>query len=117
MAPELSIVIPVYNENENIAPLYQEVTAALTDLGRSYEVIVVDDGSADDSFARLAEVHRQDPRWRVIRFRRNFGQAAGFAAGFAAARGRSSSRWMRTCRTTRAISASCWPSWRRATTS
>jgi len=87
MAPELSIVIPVYNESENIAPLYQEVTAALTDLGRSYEVIVVDDGSADDSFARLAEVHRQDPRWRIIRFRRNFGQAAGFAAGFAAARG------------------------------
>jgi len=87
MAPELSIVIPVYNESENIAPLYQEVTAALAELGRAYEVIVVDDGSADDSFARLAEVHRQDPRWRVIRFRRNFGQAAGFAAGFAAARG------------------------------
>lgn len=87
MTPELSIVIPLYNESENIAPLHREVTDALTALGRSYEVIVVDDGSADDSFARLAEIHRQDPCWRIIRFRRNFGQAAGFAAGFKAARG------------------------------
>ncbi len=87
MVPELSIVIPVYNEGENIAPLYREVTDALVALGRPYEVIVVDDGSTDDSFARLRQVHRQDPRWRIIRFRRNFGQAAGFAAGFAAARG------------------------------
>jgi glycosyltransferase involved in cell wall biosynthesis len=87
MVPELSIVIPLYNESENIPSLYREVTDALTALGRSYEVIVVDDGSADDSFARLAEIHRQDPCWRIIRFRRNFGQAAGFAAGFAAARG------------------------------
>ena len=52
-----------------------------------YEVIVVDDGSRDDSFARLREVHARDPRWRIIRFRRNFGQSAGFAAGFDAARG------------------------------
>ncbi|OQA39782.1 MAG: Undecaprenyl-phosphate 4-deoxy-4-formamido-L-arabinose transferase [Chloroflexi bacterium ADurb.Bin325] len=87
MVPELSIVIPVYNEGENIAPLYREVTDALVALGRPYEVIVVDDGSTDDSFARLRQVHQQDPRWRIIRFRRNFGQAAGFAAGFAAARG------------------------------
>lgn len=87
MPPELSIVIPLYNEAENVEPLYAELSSALEDVGRSYEVIVVDDGSRDDSFARLAAVHCRDPRWRIIRFRRNFGQSAGFAAGFAAARG------------------------------
>jgi glycosyltransferase involved in cell wall biosynthesis len=87
MSPDLSIVIPLYNEAENVEPLYAELTAALAGLGRSYEVIVVDDGSRDDSFSRLAAVHQRDPRWRIIRFRRNFGQTAGFSAGFAAARG------------------------------
>lgn len=85
--PELSVVIPVYNEEDNIEPLYQELGGVLAGLGCLYEVIVVDDGSRDASFARLQEVHRRDPRWRVIRFRRNFGQTAGFAAGFDAARG------------------------------
>jgi glycosyltransferase involved in cell wall biosynthesis len=88
MAPELSIVIPLYNEAENVEPLYAELSSALDAIGRSYEVVVVDDGSRDGSFARLREVHCLDPRWRIIRFRRNFGQSAGFAAGFAAARGR-----------------------------
>jgi len=87
MTPYLSVVIPLYNEADNVEPLYGELSAALDQIGRPYEVIVVDDGSTDDSFARLREIHQQDPRWRIIRFRRNFGQAAGFAAGFAAARG------------------------------
>jgi glycosyltransferase involved in cell wall biosynthesis len=87
MAPELSIVVPLYNEAENVQPLYEELSSALNALGRSYEVVVVDDGSRDDSFARLREVHCRDPRWRIIRFRRNFGQSAAFAAGFDAARG------------------------------
>jgi len=87
MTPELSIVIPLYNEAENIEPLYAELSAALDATGKSYEVIVVDDGSRDDSFARLKAVHGRDGRWRIIRFRRNFGQTAGFSAGFAAARG------------------------------
>jgi glycosyltransferase involved in cell wall biosynthesis len=86
--PELSVVIPLYNEAENVEPLYAELTAALTEIGHSYEVIVVDDGSQDDSFTRLKAVHERDARWRVIRFRRNFGQTAAFSAGFAAARGR-----------------------------
>lgn len=85
--PELSVVIPLYNEAESIETLYAELTAALAALGRSYEVVVVDDGSQDESFTRLRAVHERDPRWRVIRFRRNFGQTAAFAAGFAAARG------------------------------
>lgn len=87
VAPELSVVIPVYNEGENIEPLYDELSAALNAIGRSYEVVVVDDGSRDDSFARLKALHEKDPRWQVIRFRRNFGQTAGFAAGFDRARG------------------------------
>jgi glycosyltransferase involved in cell wall biosynthesis len=88
MTPELSIVIPVRNESPNISPLYDELTQTLGAFGRSYEIVVVDDGSTDDSFERLATIQACDPRVRVIRFRRNFGQTAAFAAGFAFARGR-----------------------------
>jgi glycosyltransferase involved in cell wall biosynthesis len=86
-APRLSVVIPLFNEVENIPPLYEEVSAALDALGDSYEVIIVDDGSNDGSFVELRKIHERDPRWRVIRFRRNFGQTAGLMAGFEAARG------------------------------
>lgn len=88
MAPDLSVVIPIHNEGPNIDPLHRELTDALTAWGRSYELVLVDDGSTDDSFARLAALQRQDARLRIIQFRRNFGQTAAFAAGFAAARGR-----------------------------
>ena len=85
---ELSVVIPVQNEASSLEELHREVTATLEPWGRPYEVIVVDDGSTDDSFATLARIQAADPRWRVIRFRRNFGQTAAFSAGFAHARGR-----------------------------
>lgn len=88
MNPELSIVIPVHNESPNIKNLYDELTQTLGQYGRRYELIIVDDGSTDDSFAQLAALQARDPRLRVIRFRRNFGQTAAFAAGFAHARGR-----------------------------
>ena len=88
MNPELSIVIPVQNESPNIKPLYDELTQTLGQYGRSYELLIVDDGSTDDSFEQLAALQARDPRLRVIRFRRNFGQTAAFAAGFAHARGR-----------------------------
>lgn len=87
MEPELSVVIPLYNEAESIPALYDELTAALEATGRSYEVVIVDDGSKDGSFERLREINARDPRWQIIRFRRNFGQTAGFSAGFDAARG------------------------------
>ncbi len=87
MDPELSIVIPLYNEAENIPLLYDELTSALAEVGRTYEVIVIDDGSRDNSFAQLKAIHQMDRRWRILRFRRNFGQTAGFSAGFAEARG------------------------------
>jgi glycosyltransferase involved in cell wall biosynthesis len=88
MTPELSIVIPVRNESPNITGLYFELTGTLERNGRTFEVIVIDDGSSDDTFEQLARVQARDPRLRVIRFRRNFGQTAAFAAGFAYARGR-----------------------------
>lgn len=88
MTPELSIVIPVRNESPNIKPLYDELTQALGEYGRTYEILVVDDGSTDDTFAQLEALQARDPRLRVIRFRRNFGQTAAFAAGFKHARGR-----------------------------
>lgn len=84
---ELSVVIPLYNEEDNILPLYDELNAALDALHRPYEVIVIDDGSSDASFERLKAIHERDPRWQIIRFRRNFGQTAGISAGFEAARG------------------------------
>ena len=76
------------NESASIAELYRELTAALSAFGRPYEVLAIDDGSTDDTHARLAAIQRTDARWRIIRFRRNFGQTAAFAAGFAHARGR-----------------------------
>jgi glycosyltransferase involved in cell wall biosynthesis len=88
MTPELSIVIPVLNESPNIKDLYDELTNTLVRAGRSYEIIIIDDGSTDDTFAQLSDLQARDPHLRVIRFRRNFGQTAAFAAGFAFARGR-----------------------------
>ena len=85
---ELSVVIPVKNEAAGLEDLHREITATLEPWGRPYEVIVVDDGSTDESFAVLARIQAADPRWRIIRFRRNFGQTAAFSAGFAHARGR-----------------------------
>ena len=88
MTPELSVVIPVFNESPNVRRLYDELTEVLGAYARPYELVIVDDGSRDDTFAQLAAAQASDPRLRVIRFRRNFGQTAAFAAGIAHARGR-----------------------------
>jgi len=79
---DLSIVIPLYNEEENVELLYEQLKATLNELGREYEIIIVDDGSTDRSFDVLKRLHEDDKRLKVIRFRRNFGQTAAFAAGF-----------------------------------
>ena len=76
------------NEAPNLVDLHREITASLEPWGRSYEVIIVDDGSTDDSFQTLSRIQASDARWRIIRFRRNFGQTAAFSAGFAHANGR-----------------------------
>lgn len=87
-AKDLSLVIPVYNEVESLRPLTAEIHAALDDLGINYEIIFIDDGSSDGSFALLQQLHGEDGRIAIIRFRRNHGQTAAFAAGFDHAKGR-----------------------------
>lgn len=87
MTIELSLVIPVYNEVENLRPLAEAIRKVLDPLGRFYEVVFVDDGSSDGSGALLRELRRVDARLRVLRFDRNHGQTAAFDAGFKAARG------------------------------
>ncbi|MFO7918924.1 MAG: glycosyltransferase family 2 protein [Anaerolineae bacterium] len=84
---DLSIIVPIYNEEENIPRLYDELTAVLDPLQREYEIICVDDGSQDRSFTLLKELAQNDSCVKVIRFRKNFGQSAGFSAGFDHARG------------------------------
>lgn len=85
---DLSIVVPVYNEEENLKPLHNEITVALADQQIDYEVIYVDDGSTDKSVQMVEELHATDERVVLVRFRRNFGQTAGFSAGFDHARGK-----------------------------
>ena len=85
---DLSVVIPVRNEAKSLIELVRELTETLTRWARPYELIVVDDGSTDESFEILSRLQAADSRLRVIRFRRNFGQTAAFAAGFDHARGR-----------------------------
>jgi len=85
--PELSVFLPVYNEAENLLPLHDKLTRALEALGRSYEILYIDDGSTDASMARLREIALLDARVRVIAFRRNYGQTAAMSAGIDYARG------------------------------
>ena len=87
--PELdvSVVLPVYNEAENLHYFIPELSRALRELGRSYEIIAVDDGSTDESLDVLRSLKLEEPHLRIISFRRNFGQTAAFAAGFDLARG------------------------------
>jgi glycosyltransferase involved in cell wall biosynthesis len=85
--PELSVVIPVHDEQENVGPLYDALRRSLDELGRSYEVIVVDDGSRDETYPRLAALAADDTRLKLVKLRRNYGQTAAMAAGFDHARG------------------------------
>jgi glycosyltransferase involved in cell wall biosynthesis len=86
-APVISVVVPVYDEELTLGPLYDELEAALEPAGHEWEVVFVDDGSSDGSFGALTRLHTAHENVRVIRLRRNFGKAAALAAGFAQARG------------------------------
>jgi glycosyltransferase involved in cell wall biosynthesis len=85
--PEISVVIPVYNEAENLVDLHRELTASLAGLGRPYELVLVDDGSRDGTRELLLALADRDPLVRPVILRRNFGQTAAFSAGFDRARG------------------------------
>lgn len=83
--PVVSVVVPLCNEATTVAELYAQVAAALTDT--QWELVYVDDGSTDDSYAELARLHNVHPNVRVVRLRRNFGKATALSAGFAVAKG------------------------------
>jgi glycosyltransferase involved in cell wall biosynthesis len=85
--PAISIFLPVLNEEPNLLPLHEKLDVALGKLGRSAEIIYVDDGSTDGSLNVLREIAKLDPRVRVVALRRNYGQTAAMAAGIHAARG------------------------------
>ena len=87
-APGLSVVVPIFNERDNVVPLHEALSYALQLLGRPYEIVLVDDGSTDGTRDSLRELAATDPHLRLILFRRNYGQTAAMAAGFRAARGR-----------------------------
>lgn len=83
----LSVVVPIYNEEESIPQLYSSIQTACEKTMEMYEIIFIDDGSRDGSFQQLTTLYHDDPSVKVIRFRKNYGQTAAMAAGFRAARG------------------------------
>ncbi len=85
---EYSVVVPVMNEEENVELLYRRITEVLRKMGEQYEIIFVDDGSADRTYSILKSIHENDPHLKVVKFRCNFGQSAAMAAGFEQANGR-----------------------------
>jgi undecaprenyl-phosphate 4-deoxy-4-formamido-L-arabinose transferase len=86
-APSISVVIPVFDEAANLRELYSRAVESLDSAGRSFELIFVDDGSTDSTFAELERLHAADGRVRAVRFKRNFGQHAAMHAGLVRARG------------------------------
>lgn len=86
--PNLSVVVPIYNERDNVAPLHEALSYALQALKRSYEIVFVDDGSSDGTRDVMRRLAANDPHLRLVFFRRNYGQTAAMAAGFRACRGR-----------------------------
>jgi glycosyltransferase involved in cell wall biosynthesis len=84
---DLSIIVPLLNEEESLVPLYQQLIAVLSRLGKTFEIIFVNDGSSDGSYAVLCRLAEADPKVKVINLRRNFGQTAAMSAGFDHARG------------------------------
>src|SRR5260370_37680388 len=85
--PKYSIVIPLHNEQENVTDLYDRLKAVMETNGESFEMVLVDDGSSDETFQLLRQIAGVDSRVTVVRLRRNFGQTSALAAGFDHARG------------------------------
>jgi glycosyltransferase involved in cell wall biosynthesis len=87
MAAKISVIVPVKDEARSLAELHQRVVEALARIGQPFEIILVDDGSADDSFQEMQALFEKDPRVRVVKLLRNFGKSAALAAGFDRAEG------------------------------
>ncbi|MFH1403143.1 MAG: glycosyltransferase family 2 protein [Candidatus Altiarchaeota archaeon] len=85
---DISVIVPVYNERESVKALYSRLVGVLHELGKTYEIIFVDDGSRDGSLEVLKDLNSRDDSVRIIRFRRNFGQTAAMDAGFKNASGK-----------------------------
>jgi len=88
MDPELSVVIPAFNEEDNILPLYTALKGVLGGMQYPYEIIFIDDGSTDKTYPALKKIHESDSQVKIIKFRKNFGQSAALRAGFDHAKGR-----------------------------
>jgi len=84
---ELSVVVPVYNEEETVGSVAREMVSVVGNLNKKFEIIIVDDGSSDKTYSTLSALHHEDPRIKVLRLKRNFGQTAALAAGIAHAKG------------------------------
>jgi glycosyltransferase involved in cell wall biosynthesis len=82
MDSTISIIIPAYNEEENIDPVYREITSVLAGTGHPYEIIFIDDGSTDHTFQKMTSMQMKNNCVRIIKFRKNFGQSAALQAGF-----------------------------------
>src|SRR3546814_20376885 len=78
---EFSVIVPLYNEQDNVHLLYETIISAAEPLGLPFEIVMVDDGSRDETFLRTEAIARSDPRVRVVKFRRNYGQTATMDAG------------------------------------
>ena len=87
-APELSVIVPFYNEEENVVRMHSAIVDAVEPLGIPFEILFVDDGSRDRTLERAIDVARVDPRVRIVKFRRNYGQTPAMAAGIEQAHGR-----------------------------
>ncbi|MFV2055402.1 MAG: glycosyltransferase family 2 protein, partial [Thiohalomonadales bacterium] len=84
---EISIIVPLYNEEESVTPLYEAIVAAVDPLNMSYEILFVDDGSPDNTFAIAKQLAAKDTRLKVVKFRKNYGQTPAMAAGIDNAQG------------------------------
>ena len=78
----ISVIVPFYNEEDNIEPLYEQLSNTLRTLNRQYKIIFVDDGSTDNTFKNMLKVREKDNNVKIIKFRKNFGQTAALKAGF-----------------------------------
>jgi glycosyltransferase involved in cell wall biosynthesis len=85
---EISIVLPTYNEEESVKPLYDKLNSTLKKLNKKYEIIFIDDGSSDNTYQNLLKLKKSDKNIKIIKFRSNFGQTAAMDAGFKAAKGK-----------------------------